>query len=85
MEAMPIQFRRNSWSCQKASSNHRLLNNLPWAGGASLGALDVPPGCAQRTKMEQKWSSAAFVREKLELIGSGKGVCFGGSFWAILC
>lgn len=35
--------------------------------------------------MEQNWSPAAFVREKLELIGSGKGVCFGGNFWAILC
>lgn len=80
MEAMPTQFRRSSWSCQKVSSNPRLLGNLPWAGGASLGDLGVPPGCAQRTKMEQKWYPAAFVREKLELLGSGKGVCYGRSF-----
>lgn len=75
MEAVPTQFRRSSWSCQKASSNHRLLDNLPWASGASLGDVDVPP--EPRGAVD---SPAAFVREKLELLGSGKGVCFGGSF-----
>lgn len=60
MEAMPTQFRRNSWSCQKASSNHRLLDNLPWAGGVSLGDLDVPCGWCPEDKTGARMEPSCF-------------------------
>lgn len=62
---MPIPFRRSSWSCQKASER---LDSLPRAGGALLGAVDVSPEDMNGADD----SLAAFVKEKLELLWSGK-------------